>query len=381
MKKIAIIGANEFQKRLILKAKDMGIETHVFAWEEGAVAKDVADYFYPISIIEKDKILNIIEGIKVDGICSIASDLAMPTVNYIAQKLNFISNSNECTIVTTNKFKMRELLKQYNMPIPEYQLIKRIEDIDQDKLRYPVIIKPIDRSGSRGVYKATNKYELDIAIKNAIEVSFTDEILVEEYVDGKEYSIESISENGLHNILQITEKFTSGAPNFIEIAHLSPARIDDDLKNRVFDIVEKSLVALNIQNGASHSEIKISKNGDIKIIEIAARMGGDFIGSDMVEISTGFDFVRNIINIALGDKIESKNNVSSKTAIVRFIFDELDIQNFNMLRIKYPSIIKDFNIKSKIEEVTDSSTRNGYCILEIQNKNHLEEVMDTLKIN
>ena len=92
MKKIVIIGANNFQMPLIIKAKELGYETHVFAWAEGAVGADFADYFYPISIVEKDKILDKCKEIKPDAVISVASDLATLTVNYLTDKLGLIGN-------------------------------------------------------------------------------------------------------------------------------------------------------------------------------------------------------------------------------------------------------------------------------------------------
>lgn len=380
MKRIAIIGANEFQKKLVLKAKNMGIETHVFAWEEGAVAKKVSDYFYPISIVDKEKILEKLRLINVNGVCSIASDLAMPTVNYLANELRLVGNSQECTILTTNKYEMRKVLKEKGMPIPEFQLIKNEQDIDFDKIKFPAIVKPIDRSGSRGIYKAMDLKELKIAVRNAKKVSFIDSILVEEYIDGKEYSIEGISQKGKHKIIQVTEKFTSGAPNFIESSHLAPARIDEELKKRILKTIEDSLTALKIENGASHSEIKVSAEGDIKIIEIAARMGGDFIGSDMVEISTGFDFVTSVIKVSLGETVDFNYKERNSFSLVKFFFDEGDIKKTSDLKGKYSDAVRECYINPQIEIVSDSSSRNGYCIMEIKNQEHLQDVLKTLGI-
>ena len=381
MKRIAIIGANEFQKKLVLKARNMGIETHVFAWEEGAVAKDVSDYFYPISIIDKERILEKLRLINVNAVCSIASDLAMPTVNYLARELQLVGNSNECTILTTNKFEMRKKLKDKGMPIPEFQLINSMENIDFDNIIFPSIVKPIDRSGSRGIFKVTDLNELKNAIKKAKEVSFTDDILVEEFIDGKEYSVEAISQGGAHKILQVTEKFTSGAPNFIESAHLSPARLDFDSKKQIFKIIEQSLDVLKVENGASHSEIKISPKGEIKIIEIAARMGGDFIGSDMVKISTGFDFVGSVIKVAMGETLDFNHKQCNKKAIVKFFFDEYDIVKFCVLKNELPMLINEYFIDPQPKSVTDSSTRNGFCILEIDKDEELREVLNIFELD
>ena len=380
MKRIAIIGANEFQKRLVLKAKELKIETHVFAWEEGAVSKDSADYFYPISIREKTKILDIIREIKIDGICSIASDLAMPTVNYIAQVLNLVGNSETCTILTTNKFEMIKRLSAKGLPVPRFQVANDFNDINMNQFIFPIIVKPIDRSGSRGVYKVENNQELNYAIVNAKKVSFSEYVLVEEYIDGREFSIESISQDGSHSILQITEKFTSGSPNFIETAHLSPARIDIITREKICSIIDKALDALEIQNGASHSEVKLTYDGRIVIIEIAARMGGDFIGSDMVEISTGHDFVKYVIEVALGIKLDPQWKVDNRVAFVKFIFDKKDVQKFKTIRQKYPNSITDFHINEQMKKVDDSSTRNGYYIMNISS-DELNKILDYLQLD
>lgn len=378
--KLVIIGANDFQKKLVMKAKDLGYETHVFAWEEGATSKKEADFFYPVDITKKEEILKYVKKIKPLGICSIASDLAMPTVNYIAMKLNIIGNSIETTEFTTNKHKMRNIFYLNKLPSPNFSLVSMPEDLNFEFLRFPLIIKPIDRSGSRGIYKVNSFSEIESAIIKAKKVSFTDKVLVEEYVDGKEFSIEYLSQDNSHQFLQITEKFTSGAPNFIEKAHLSPARVSEFKKKEILEVIENALDALKIRNGASHSEIKITESGDIKIIEIAARMGGDYIGSDMVQISTGFDFVKNVINVAVNKKAEEINIEESKIAIVGFILEEKDKQRFEELIKKYPKVIKEYNINSTISPVEDSSSRNGYFILEIKNKENLPEILRILNL-
>ena len=152
MKKLVIIGANDFQNQLILKAKALGYETHVFAWEDGAVGKDTADYFYPISIIEKEKILDKCRKIMPDGVCSIASDLASITVNYVAEKLGLPCNQTKFTNIQTNKYAMRQALMDAGLPCPKFVLAD--ENFDLAKLsgfKFPIIVKPTDRSGSRNI--------------------------------------------------------------------------------------------------------------------------------------------------------------------------------------------------------------------------------------
>jgi biotin carboxylase len=299
MKKLIIIGANYFQLPLIIKAKEMGIETHAFAWKKGAVGKYFADYFYPISITEKEKILEIALKIKPDGVISIASDLAAITVNYLANELDLIGNSLNCTNITTNKYLMRDVLSKNNLPCPNFYLVEN-KNIPKVELDYPLIVKPTDRSGSRGVTKVANKPDLNSAISRAISESFNKKAIVEEFIEGKEYSIEMISWNGEHHFLQTTEKKTSGAPYFVEKEQHQPADITKEVLNEIICITKKALTALDVKFGASHSEFIITDDNKIYITEIGARMGGDYIGSDLVELSTGFDFLKAVIEVSLG---------------------------------------------------------------------------------
>jgi biotin carboxylase len=252
--KIAIIGASYLQLPLISKAKQMGIETHVFAWKTGDVGETEADFFYPISIIEKDEILEKCRVIGIDGVCSIASDLASITVNFIADRLDLIGNSTISSYVSTNKHAMRKCFEEHGIPSP-----KSIEVDDSfdhnNSFSFPVIVKPVDRSGSRGITKVMNINNLRPAIEKAVEQSFCKKALVEEFVDGNEYSCESISWKGKHKIIAFTRKFTTGAPHFIETGHFEPAFSGEDasLVEKISSVIIKALDSLGIEYGASHS--------------------------------------------------------------------------------------------------------------------------------
>lgn len=363
MKKIAIIGAGDFQNQLILKAKEMKIETHVFAWEEGAVGKKNADYFYPVSIREKEEILEKCMEIGIDGICSIASDLAVITVNFVAQNMGLNSNSLRCSEIATNKFKMRKAFSVRGDPIPAFIEVSENEEIILTGMTFPLIVKPTDRSGSRGIFKVAEISQIQDAVKAAFQVSFEKKALIEEFVEGKEYSVECISFHGSHRLLAITEKFTTGAPHFIETGHNQPAEISDSLKLKIEKIVFHALDSLEITEGASHSEIKIDENEIIKIIEIGARMGGDCIGSDLVRISTGYDYTKMVIQVALNQEPEFVQVSKPAKGAVRFIFSKSDLKDMKEM------LCKDYVLERKYLEcqfdnhqITDSSRRYGYFI-------------------
>lgn len=352
------------QLPLIKKAKEMGYITHVFAWEAGDVGEKEADYFYPISIIEKEEILKKCEEIHISGICSIASDIAVITVNYVAEKLGLTGNSIASTDKCTNKYAMRLAFEKNGDPSPKSILISDINQLVNKSFSYPVIVKPTDRSGSRGIYKVEKPEKLENAVKLSLEVGFKHQVLVEEFVEGQEYSVEYISYNGMHTFLAITHKYTTGAPNFIETKHLEPAPIDENLLQNVKKIVTHALNSLDIKNGASHSELKIAKDGTIKLIEIGARMGGDCIGSDLVCYSTGYDFVKMVIDVACGHAPDFSKVCDPIPVESVFIFTEKDLEEFKNMKKNSPEkILKvvDYH-PEKIGHITDSSNRAGCYI-------------------
>lgn len=370
MKKIAIIGANDFQNPLILKAKSLGYETHVFAWKDGAVGEKTADYFYPISIVEKDEILEKCKEIGIDAIATIASDLATVTVNYVANKMGLPGNSLECTKKSTNKYEMRKAFKEAGVATPKFETVASTNDIDKlSNMEYPLIVKPTDRSGSRAITKIYKKEELEKAISKAIENSFEKKAIVEEYIEGNEFSAEGITYNGEHKFLTITRKATTGAPHFIETGHIEQAGLSKDMEEKVYKELTKALTALEITNSATHSEFKITPSGDVRIIEIGARMGGDCIGSDLVQISTGYDFVKMVIDVAMGNKPSFEKVTKPKVAAIKFIFNQNDVNEYEKVREEMPNEIYRVSQMEAVgtHDVIDSSSRFGYYILACDN--------------
>lgn len=304
MKSLAIIGASYLQQPVVERAKQMGLRTICFSWPQGAVCKDLCDVFYPVSITEKEEILRICREERIDGICTIASDVAAPTVAYVAQHMGLPGNSYEAALRAHDKRLMREALAAAGVDCPK-----------TDGSSFPVIVKPTDRSGSLGVQKVERKESLDAAILQAKELSLAGEVIVEEFIEGREISVEMISQNGQHYALQITDKVTTGAPHFVELAHYQPADMAPEMRERIFAITRRALNALGLTDGASHSEYKITKEGRVVVMEIAGRMGGDFIGSDLVQLSTGYDFLRGVIEVALGEPIQAEVKPLARSSV------------------------------------------------------------------
>ncbi len=366
MKKLVIIGANDFQNQLILKAKSLGYETHVFAWRDGAVGEKTADCFYPISIVEKEAILEECRRIQPDGICSIASDLAAITVNYVAEELGLPCNGTAFTEIQTNKYAMRSALAEAGLPCPLFIQADGDTDFENElkDFTFPVIVKPTDRSGSRNIMKLESIEGISQAVEEACASSFEHKAIVEEYLEGDEYSVETISYHGKHHFLAVTKKYTTGAPHFIETGHEQPSDLPPETIARVQEMVFRALDALHVENSAGHTEFRVNDNGEIRIIEIGARMGGDCIGSDLVQLSTGHDFVRMVIDVACGYAPVFGERSASRKAQIRFLFNQEDLDAFEVWRKTNQDKIyrvSDFELKN-IGNVTDSSTRIGYYI-------------------
>jgi biotin carboxylase len=370
LKNLVIIGASDFQVPLIKKAKELGYKTHVFAWSDGSEGEKIADVFYPISITEKEQILEICKTIKPQGICTIASDLATVAVNYIAEKLNLPGNPNNITAWCTNKYLMREKLHNEGIYTPRFYKINSKDSIENIEIAFPAIVKPTDRSGSRGICKVERAEEIFCAVKNAESFSFEKSAILEEFIEGDEYSCECISQDGIHHFLTITKKFTTGAPDFIETGHIQPATLTAADQRKVIEEVFKALNALEIQNGASHTEFKIDTHGNVRIIEIGARMGGDCIGSDLVHLSTGHDFLKYVIDVAVGEKLQLHCDDNPCQCAIRFILTEDDIEEYNHFvqtsREKiYKKSMFDMN---NLGKTYDSSSRIGYYIYMVDDK-------------
>lgn len=372
-KKLAIIGASYLQMPLVKKAKEMGVESICFAWEEGAVCKDVCDRFFPVSTVDKEEILRICREIKIDGITTIASDVAVLAVNYVAEQMGLIGNPDKYSETATNKYLMRQCFMEHDVPSPKFCLTDGTIPEIANTFRYPVIVKPTDRSGSRGVEKVDGKEELQSSIARACKESFQKKAVIEEFIEGREISVESISFEGKHYVLQITDKVTTEAPFFVELEHHQPSTLPDDIKSRVKVIVLNALKALHIRYGASHAELKITKDGDIRVIEIGARMGGDFIGSDLVRLSTGYDFLKGVIDVALG-QFEEPKLTDHKHSGVYFLCKETEhillyIQNAK----QYPEVVQAEVTDQTLRSIECSADRSGYFIYQADSKFELKQ--------
>lgn len=366
-KTLAIIGAGYLQRPLFERARAMGLRTIAFAWEEGAVCPELCDRFYPISIVEKEQILHICQQEHIDGICTIASDVAAPTVAYVAAALGLAGNSYESALRANNKYQMRQALSTAGVDCPQYVCVPSYDANQLRGLTFPLIVKPSDRSGSLGVARVEDNAQLEAAIAAAVQVSFKHEAMVEEYIEGREISVEMLSCRGQHYALQITDKHTTGAPHFVELAHHQPSDLSADKQNEIYAITYRALDALGLTSGASHSEYKITAAGRVVVMEIGGRMGGDFIGSDLVQLSTGYDFVRGVIEVALGMDVAPQKTINKHSGVYFLSAETPYVLPYITHASAYSAIVHAEQTDTTIRPLTCSGDRSGYFIYNTDN--------------
>lgn len=293
-KRLAIIGASSGQLPLCVKAKEMGIETHAFAWSKGAVCKEIVDCFHPISILEKDAIAETCKELHIDGVVTNASELTAEVAAYVAEKAGLRGTPYHVLEQLHNKFFVRQLSEAVEgFSKPRFY---RYEGVDGNI--YPCVVKPCDGSAKAGVSFVRDESEFAKAITYARD-STDGDIIVEEYIEGKELSVESISFEGRHHVIQITDKDSSSAPHFVELGHHQPAAIDPAMRAKICSAIPRLLEAIGYTDGASHIEVK-HRNSELFLIEVNLRGGGDEISNRLVQMSTGVDYLRCMIEVALG---------------------------------------------------------------------------------
>ena len=284
----------------------------------------------------------------------------------MAEQLGLPCNATKDTHIQTNKYAMRTALQQAGLPCPKFACVDATANFEEvlADFSFPVIVKPTDRSDSRNIMKLESLQGIEEAVTAACGASFEQKAIVEEYLTGDEYSMETISYDGQHHFLAITKKFTTGAPHFIETGHKQPSDLPEEIVENAKKTIFLALDALHVKNSAGHAEFRVDAEGNIKIIEIGARMGGDCIGSDLVYLSTGNDFVKMVIDVACGNQPELLENPLQQEAEIRFLFNQQDLDAFDTWKQEYGHTIyriSDFDL-SHVGNVTDSSTRIGYYI-------------------
>ena len=319
MKKLMIVGASVLQLPAILKAKEMGLHVAVVDYNPEAIGVQYADKYYNASTMDEDAVLAAAEDYQPDGIMTLATDMPMRGVAKASEKLNLHSINYVTALKATDKSLMIKAFKMFGVPSPWYFDVASFEELKalEGKVTFPCIMKPTDNAGSHGVAKVNSFEELLDKYEYSHSNSRHGEVIVEEYLDGPEVSVEVMVVDGNVNILQITDKITTGAPHFVEMGHTQPSQLPEETQRQIRKVADMACKSLGIDKGPAHVEMKVTSRGPV-MIELGARMGGDNITTHLVPLSTGIDMVKATIMVALGEEPDITPTLHCGSAIRYF---------------------------------------------------------------
>lgn len=323
-KSILIIGAGMLQVPAIKIAAEKGLTTIVTDYNKDAPGMAIADFPLVVSTRDIEGTVRVIKDFnqkhKIDGVLTVGTDASM-TVAAVANALNLPGIKFENAEAASNKVKMRERLKSNGVPIPDFRKCWNEDDLRKaaKELGYPLVIKPADNMGARGVMKIENELMLETAFQNAKKGSPSGNLIVEQYMKGPELSIDALIYDGEIYITGVADRIIEREPYFIEIGHVMPSALPEDKLNNAIEVFKAGIKALGLTIGAAKGDIKVTDEG-AKIGEIAARLSGGFMSAYTYPLSSGVNLIANAIDIALGNPPENlvptKNWVSIEKTIL-----------------------------------------------------------------
>jgi biotin carboxylase len=318
MDKILFIGAGLYQLPGIIKAKEMGLAVIAVDGDINAPGFKLADMPLVIDVKDIERCIKIARDHQVDGVMTIASDIAVPTVAAVAEKLKLPGISSEVAEIATNKALMRKRFAEKGLPSPKFRTSTNLQEVRNSIqiLGLPVVIKPIDNAGSRGVSKISSIMEIEKAFLHAFENSRKGEVIIEEFMEGIECTIEGMTYEDKTEILAISQKKKPEGHYRVATDLTYPPDFPFEIINEIEKVTKLAISAIGINMGPTHSEVIVTTDGP-KLVEVAARGGGFDVFTKVVPIVSGVDTIGETIKMSLGinPDITPKH---SRSVVLRF---------------------------------------------------------------
>lgn len=373
MKKIMVLAAGLLQIDVIEKAKSMGYYVLAVDGNPKAPGFNVADKAICADIVNEETMLKIARDEHVDGVIHPCSEVSMAVMGRINDELGLSCISREQAICATNKHLMRKAFEKGNAPSPKSILAQDAEDAWsrlQNELYTDAILKPSRNSGSRGIAKVSrdmDKGDFIRAYDESLSESRDHSVLIEQFIEGPEFSIEMIVWQGDIHVLTVTDKKTTGAPHFVELGHNQPSCFSATDVETLKAAAVAGVKALGVNNCACHAEAKLM-NGKAYLMEVGARLGGDFISTELTHLSTGIDMVAAAIDVALGVEPDLSAKEEPKGVCVRYFCPKpgklVSISNTEVLNNPHVYLWEIYPKEGDvIPAVTSSLCRSGHVIV------------------
>lgn len=304
MKRLLMLGGGFLQTYVIKRAKELGYYVLVLDADPHAMGYRYADEHAVINIVDEEGCLAYAREKKVDGVLTAATDFSVLSVSRIASELGLPGINYASAKLIKNKAAVRKCLYDARADDTGYSFeIASLEEASAilPQVRFPVMVKPCDGSGSRGASRVDGPDGFLEACSFAMSGSITHRAVAEPFVEGKEYGVESFVEHGEIHVLAIMQKAMTDPPYYSELGHAIPSGLSVEMEEKVRDCVRRALVAMGVNHGSMNMDILIGPDNDVHIIDVGARMGGNLIGSHIIPFGTGIDYMGNMIKAAVSD--------------------------------------------------------------------------------
>lgn len=305
MKKLLMLGGGFLQNFVIKKARALGYYVYCLDADPNAIGFESANESAVINIIDPEACLQYAKEKNVDGVLTAATDFSVLTMSYIAQEMGLPGINYASAQLIKNKAKVRKCLFDAHADDTGYSFeITSMEEAKEilPQVKFPIMMKPVDGSGSRGASKVEKPEDFEKACEFAMSGSISHRAVAEPFVVGKEYGVESFVDNGEIHVLSVMQKDMTLPPYYAELGHAIPSGLPVDVEVRIKECVRKALVAMQVNHGSVNMDILVSEDYSVHIVDVGARMGGNLIGSHIIPIGTGIDYMGNMIKAAVGDK-------------------------------------------------------------------------------
>ncbi len=321
-KKLLVIGAGFLQAYVIRRAKECGYYVYAVDGSPTAPGFQDADEYAAINIVDQEACLDYAREKRVDGVLTAATDYGVLTASYIAEQMKLPGIDYHAATTIKNKYLIRRALFEAHADDTEqaYELSSEQEiSALQERVRFPVMVKPCDGSGSRGAAKVEQAEEFAAACLEAMRCSLCHKALIETFIEGKEYGVESFVCNGVVTVLAVMQKWMTRAPYYAELGHSIPSCLDSQTEQYIKDCVTKAIKALQIDFGSVNMDLLLSEDGTVHIVDVGARMGGNLIGSHIVPIGTGIDYIGAMLSAAVGDTVDLQPKQKPQCVVTRLL--------------------------------------------------------------
>ncbi len=388
-KKILFLGGSLFQIPPIKYAKEQGHHVITCDYLPDNPGHKFAHEFHNVSTTDKDAILKLAKELKVDGIVAYASDPAAPTQAYVANKLGLPSNPYESVEILARKDLFRDFLKKHNFLVPKSNSFYRLEDAKNwiDELTFPIIVKPVDSSGSKGVTKVVKKEDIQNAFEYALTFSREKKIVLEEFFvrDGYQVAGDGFVVNGkLVFRCWANEHFDKLCNPLVPIGESFPSIMNNYTLEQAHSETQRLLNLLGIKMGALNFDFHYNKNGDFSFLELGPRNGGNLI-PEVIKYATGVDLIKYTVDSALGfdcSELEMKNTKGYYSCYMVH-----SLQNGVVKEIWYSDEIKNNIIEEnifvkqgdKVNKFDGSNHTLGTMIMKFESQNEMLEKMDNME--